>query len=327
MRRRLLFVSAFLVSSALGAQAAFAAPAATPAGAKAPISVKATVDRRSALVGDRIRLRIEVAAPKHVEVRFPKFADYRIGDLEIKDSGLRTKEAMFGKRVYSQSYVLSGYTVGKLTIPEIDVGWREPGAKDWQVRKTRAMDISIMSVLPQGGADDIRPVKGPLAYRNPYWGILALAAALCGALALAAFVYAKLKSYAPVRLPHETALEELEAIRSAYLQGGDIKDFYVGVSDCVRRYIERAFQLRAPEMTTEEFLYSLRDSSGLTMAQKEPLEGFMAACDLVKFAKYAPTREEAEAVFTTAQRFIMEASGAFVEEAREAVPPQAGEAS
>ena len=68
----------------------------------------------------------------------------------------------------------------------------------------------------------------------------------------------------------------------------------------------RVFRLKAPEMPSEEFLNSLRDSTALTMAHKELLRGFMNACDLVKFAKYKPTGEETENVYVTAKNFIDE---------------------
>ena len=125
---------------------------------------------------------------------------------------------------------------------------------------------------------------------------------------IAAIVYVRLKRYVPVKLPHETALEELEAIRAQYLQGGGVKEFYVGVSDCVRRYIEHAFKLKAPEMTTEEFLGSLKESPALSMDQKDLLKGFMNACDMVKFAKYSPSSMEADSVYVTAKDFIHESS-------------------
>jgi hypothetical protein len=291
------------------------------AAADTGVSAKASVDRRSALVGDRITLTVEVKAPKSAEVVFPDYRDYRIGDFEIKDSSLSVKGRITGGKVYRQRYIVAVYSTGKVTIPEVSVKWRAGPGRGWSVLKTKPVDITIKSVLPADGkAADIRPIKGPLTFRNPYSGIIALAAALIVILAAAIFIYRRFKGYKPVRLPHETALEELESIRAAYLQGGPITDFYVGVSDCVRRYIERAFSLRAPEMTTEEFLSSLKDSSELKAEQKELLGGFMAACDLVKFAKYSPTRDEAESVFTTASDFIMRSSGAYVEETASPLP-------
>ena len=102
------------------------------------------------------------------------------------------------------------------------------------------------------------------------------------------------------------ALEELEAIKGAFTQAGDVKDYYARISDCVRDYIERLFKVNAPEMTTEEFLESLKDSQALPPAEKDLLKQFMSACDLVKFAKYKPTVEEISSVLSSAKKFIEE---------------------
>jgi hypothetical protein len=121
------------------------------------------------------------------------------------------------------------------------------------------------------------------------------------------------KRPAPIKLPHETALEELEAVRGNFMRNSDIKEYYAGISDCVRRYIGRLFKLKAPEMTTEEFLSSLRESAALslvlTLDQKDLLKDFLNACDLVKFAKYNPAKGEMEAIFLSAKKFIEETKG------------------
>ena len=302
MRRHSFII--FILVSALAATA--------QAAAKGPIGLSASVDKKAVYIGDRIKYTVVASLPKGVEAQLPEFKDYKIGDFEIKESGAKERSSVFGRKIIRKWYYISIYATGKQTIPQIDVRYRKKGDKDWSAQKTPAIDINVRSVLPSGKQQpaDIKDIKGPLSYRNIYGGILALVVALGIFLTIAIILYKRLKRYVPVRLPHETALEELEAIRASYLQGGDVKEYYVGVSDCVRRYIERAFKLRAPEMTTEEFLGSLRESPGLSAGQKDLLKGFLNACDMVKFAKYAPTRAEAESVYDTAKRFIEETARA-----------------
>lgn len=275
------------------------------ANVKDDILLKASVDRKSIRIGDRIKLTVKAKVGRGDELALPKFDDYRIGDFEIKDSGVIARNRLLGGKVLKYWYSVSAYTVGKSTIPQIDVKFRKKGRKDWTTKKTPAIDVNVTSVLPSGKQpSDIRGIKGPLSYRNVYWGILALGSSLLLFIAAFAVFYRSIKRYGPVKLPHETALEELENVRAKYLQGGEVKEYYVGVSDCIRRYIERAFSLKAPEMTTEEFLNSLRESSALSIEQKDLLKGFLGACDLVKFAKYAPTTREAEGLYETAGVFI-----------------------
>jgi hypothetical protein len=53
----------------------------------------------------------------------------------------------------------------------------------------------------------------------------------------------------------------------------------------VRVFIERKFGLAAPRRTTEEFLRELSTGKdGGLQSRLEPLQGFLKACDLAKFA-------------------------------------------
>ncbi|MCM8761004.1 MAG: BatD family protein [Candidatus Omnitrophica bacterium] len=270
-------------------------------------ALRQSVDRHSAFIGDRIRYAIEITSGKNSEAEFPVFKDNALGDFEIKDSGASVKKRFLSRRTLNRWYSIAAYSTGKKTIPEVEIKYRPKGDKEWTTLKTKPIDITIVSVLPKGApARDIKDIKGPLSFKEINLFVVIGTSILILAACTAAIIYRKMRKRAPLRLPHETALEELEAIKAAFLQGGDVKEYFIGVSDCVRRYIERVFSVKAPEMTTEEFLNSLRVSSVLSLAHKELLRGFLNACDLVKFAKYAPTRNEAENIYLTAKSFIEE---------------------
>ena len=121
-----------------------------------------------------------------------------------------------------------------------------------------------------------------------------------------AWLKARSRGRIPEKLPHETAMEELEAIRGLLARTNDFKAYFIGISDCVRNYIERMFDLKAPEMTTEEFLNSLSDSNKLSVEHKRLLKDFLAACDMVKFARHTPLTEEIELVSSSARKFVEE---------------------
>lgn len=152
---------------------------------------------------------------------------------------------------------------------------------------------------------DIKPpMEIPTGWEWLWWtlGILALLAVLLG---LALFIFRRRKRVIaePVIPAHERARRKLEAALDLFDQP---KPFCTVVSDAVRLYLEERFGLRAPERTTDEFLADLSNSSALTQAQKESLQGFLSACDMVKFAKYEPQRTELEALYKSALRLIEE---------------------
>lgn len=273
------------------------------------ITVRAFINKNTITVGDRITYTLEAVASDKIQIQMPEFKGGAIGDLEIKDYSAKTIRHPFGKRTIRSRYIVTAYSVGKKEIPQIEIKYKPNGAKDWAVEKTRAIGITVKSVLPKEMPADIKDVKGPAHFFEMSWFLIGGIALFFIVAVLAYLSYRAIMRRKPVRLPHETALEELEAIRAQLLKDGDIKGYFVGVSDCVRRYIERVFKLRAPEMTSEEFLNSLKDSPTLSISQKDLLKGFMNACDMVKFAKYLPTSRETESVYVTA--------GSFVEETKE----------
>src|SRR5207245_506058 len=74
---------------------------------------------------------------------------------------------------------------------------------------------------------------------------------------------------APRRPPHEIAAAELERLRGRRLvEHGAFKEYYSALSDIVRRYLEDRFKLRAPEMTTEEFLLATARDGRLMPAHR-----------------------------------------------------------
>lgn len=272
-----------------------------------PLAVKASVDRQSITIGDRILYRVTVALRKGDEVRFPTFADKKLGPFEITASGVTTGRGWFGGKTATGWYEIATFTVGKTAVPQVTVSFKRSGDNEWLSQSTTPVPVTVTSVLPRGEEiGDIRDIKGPLAYFEVNWAaILGGAAAFLAATAL--FVYLRRRAMRrPVKLPHETALEELEAVKAFLARGGDIKEAFVRISDCVRFYIERSFDVKAPEMTTEEFLHSMKASSSMTMEQKDLLKGFSHECDLVKFARHLPSAAEIERVFTAARVFVEE---------------------
>jgi hypothetical protein len=89
--------------------------------------------------------------------------------------------------------------------------------------------------------------------------------------------------------PDELARERLTAALALLEQP---ERFCTAVSEITRTYLEDRFGLRAPEQTTEEFLAELPRSAVLDARHKDVLADFLTRCDLVKFARFEPTRDE-----------------------------------
>ena len=173
---------------------------------------------------------------------------------------------------------------------------------------TALTNVTSAASAATNGLRDIKlPVEIPTGWEWLWWtlGGLFVLGLLLALVALIIFLIWKNKrAQLPLPIPaHERARRKLEAALNLYDQP---KPFCVVVSDAVRLYLEERFGLRAPERTTDEFLADLGKSSALTPAQKGSLQEFLAACDMVKFAKYEPQRPELEALYNSALRLIEE---------------------
>ena len=161
--------------------------------------------------------------------------------------------------------------------------------------------------------NDIKDVKPPINLPDLWW-LLWFVLALIVIAALIYFLLRHKNSPKVVVIPQipqlpawEKAYQQLEALRKEnLLDKGLFKEFFTKVSDITRLYMENRFNIHAPHMTTEEFLYYLGVSGHLNDSQKSSLKNFLNSCDMVKFAKYAPTIKEALNNFGCAQKLIDE---------------------
>ena len=143
------------------------------------------------------------------------------------------------------------------------------------------------------------------------WKLVGICAAVfAGLAALAAVVYLVVRKIRlMVRIhrmsPIERALYELEALLKKGLPGrGFYKDFYVELTMVVRRYIERRHRVRAPNLTTQEFLAAAQDNPAFTAAAVAELRRFLESADMVKFAGVEATPEMADAATGRAKDYL-----------------------
>lgn len=115
--------------------------------------------------------------------------------------------------------------------------------------------------------------------------------------------------------PHIVALRALDKYRSdKYWAPEKQKVFYSGITDAVKEYIDRRFEIDAPEMTTGELFDALKDRTELTPELYEKMKGLFETADFVKFAKYvADDAQNAEAL-PLCVRFVTSTYQAEIEE-------------
>ncbi|MGI8965829.1 MAG: DUF4381 family protein [Limisphaerales bacterium] len=161
---------------------------------------------------------------------------------------------------------------------------------------TNSVEAKLRDIKP--------PLQIPDLWRAIGWTLAILILALIIFCAWRAWQKRKSQiSPAPIIPPHERARQKLQEALAFISQP---KNFTTIVSDTIRVYLEERFAFHAPERTTEEFLYELQSTNLLTDDQKKSLGEFLSRCDLIKFAKYDPTKSELEELHEAAMSLIAE---------------------
>jgi len=161
--------------------------------------------------------------------------------------------------------------------------------------------------------EGLRDVKAPVYFPpNTLFLTLTLLTLLAfGLFLLVRFLRAKKEEIeeipAETRTPWEIAYDQFNDLeKSSLLEEGQFKAYYSQLSGIIRQYFENQFKVRAPEMTTEEFLWSLDKSRYLTAIQNDTLKQFLSSCDIVKFAKFIPRIEEGKESLQLARKLVEE---------------------
>jgi hypothetical protein len=102
----------------------------------------------------------------------------------------------------------------------------------------------------------------------------------------------------------EVALFELDRLReSDLLARKQVKKCFILLSDIVRKYTQRRYEIPALDRTTEEIRMEIKPLR-LEPRITDSLQGLLSFCDLVKFAKYVPAAEEIEKSLSDAYDFV-----------------------
>ena len=88
-------------------------------------------------------------------------------------------------------------------------------------------------------------------------------------------------------------------------QEGKIKDYYTGITDILRVYLQERYHIGAPEMTTDEIMLALKRKD-ISEDMKKELREILVLSDLVKFAKENPLPNEHEFCFNSSIDFVNE---------------------
>ncbi len=281
--------------------------------AEGRVTIEARVDKNKIKIGDLIRYSIIIRHDSDVTVELPELGA-NLGQFEIRDYDDAAPEKRGNEILLRREYVISTFDIGEYEIPPVSIRYQLRGDTTWKELATEQIKITVESLKPSE-AGDIRDIKPPMVMERDWkqyirYGIAALIVIIIGILTY--IVVQRIRQgkglipriEKPVPPPHEVALEALtQLLQDQLLQKGEIKLFYIRISEIIRRYIEGRFFIPAIEMTTTQLIDTMTEAE-IEAEVVQMVEDFLLNCDLVKFAKYIPTESENQKVIEQAFEIV-----------------------
>jgi hypothetical protein len=275
------------------------------------LKVIVRVDRLKVSVSDTLLVEFEAVAAAETVVTFADLTsgleEFEVIDTQIVDDRLGDD----GDVVRGQRVRLEPMATGAISLPAFQFEYVLKGQTEAKIVSTEAVEIEVASLL--GDSDEegqIAEIDGVVRLRD-YTAIIWFAVFVVVVLIVAVLIIVKSRRKKEVvaqrvfRSAHAIAFGRLKELEGEGLvSAGKLKVFYERVSNILRYYIEDRFTLKAPERTTEEFLFELKSATVLADGDKDSLEKFLRHCDLVKFAKHEPDDEQVRLTVDLVRDFV-----------------------
>ncbi|MCK4999995.1 MAG: hypothetical protein KAS23_10680 [Anaerohalosphaera sp.] len=287
---------------------------------RGPLTVHLRIDKSEMSIADTFFLEFEAAIDPAYTVTMPA-VDQVLKNFGIRDwRDLGQKLDDQGNIVKTYRYRLEPLVSGDFELAPFAFEFTEnetDSAVEAKVYtlETTPVEIKVTSLLGEDLAElKIAEIEGvvDIAAKPLSWWLWAIPAGVVIVIALLVLLLRRKRNVKLIRIfrpAHEVAYARIQAlIQADLIESGRIKEFYQRISNILRHYIEDRFALRAPEQTTEEFLYALQSADSpdrsIPQADRDRLAEFMLHCDLVKFAKHQPDTERIQRTFDLVKEFI-----------------------
>ena len=279
--------------------------------------VSAAIDSTTLFIGDQADLHLRATCEVGEQVQMPKLDKQLISGIEIVDKTIVDTTVLNDGRVqYNQYLTLTSFEDSLFYIAPLpfvsgdDTVWSE------------SLMLNVVQPFEMDSTDmAITDIKG--IYNAPiwWWGILrwvllalAIAGVGIGGYYLITYLQSRMRKGEevttepePLRPAEEVALEKLDAIREQKIwQTGQVKEYHTQLTDVVREYIDRRFEVSSVEQTSDETLRAMRPLLSSQKELYEQLRKMLTLADLVKFAKWTTTPDENEQSLRSAYALVKE---------------------
>lgn len=279
------------------------------------IVVAATLDSTMIFIGDQTDLHLQATMNAGEQVSLPAYGENLMDGIEIVDRTIADTTTLSDGRMQVNQYLTITsfkdslfYIAPQPFVSGEDTMWSE--GLSLNVVQPFEVDTTL-------AITDIKDIqKAPIWW----WGIIRwiLLALLIIGLGIGIYYLVryiqKHRTSAgeevkkePLRPAEEVALEKLDEIKAEKIwQDGKVKEYHTELTDVIREYISRRYEVSSTEKTSDETLRDLKPKMKDQKDLFERLRKMLSLADLVKFAKWTTTPDENESALLTAYDFVKE---------------------
>ena len=262
-------------------------------------------------VGDLFTYSITLAKDRDYDaVVYPDSSHFG-ADLEIRSRQQFRVSDFKDSLIYRLQY----FGTEDTRIPELPV--RLVSGSDTTTIYTTPVPLFFQTVL-QAEEEEFRPLKPIFDFARAWWPYL-LALLLLGAAGWYFYRWYRNRPEKPVPkerpsfqpTPFQDPLQQLErSLRQlksfTFESEEEYKEFYINLGDAIRTYFENLYKIPALESTSREII---RDLERRMVNERliDQTRKVLREADMVKFAKFRPTPDQARHSLSIAEDFLKEA--------------------
>lgn len=283
------------------------------------IIVSAAIDSTAIYIGDQTDMHLRATLEPTEQASLPRYGETLIDGIEIVErTNVDTTVLQDGRVQLNQTLTLTAFSDSLFFIPP------QPFVSGEDTLWSDGMSLNVIQPFEIDttlAITDIKPLQ-----RAPiwWWGIIrwVLLAIGCILLGIGAWYFIKWAMHrkkggelqlaeVEKRPAEEVALEKLDKIKAEKIwQEGKVKEYHTELTDVIREYIGRRYEVKSTEKTSDETLRELKPLMGEQKELFERLRKMLSLADLVKFAKWHTTPDENESALLTAYDFVHETTAA-----------------
>lgn len=295
------------------------------------IIVSAAIDSTAIFIGDQTDIRLQAIMDAAEQVAMPVYGEMLMDGIEIVDrTVVDTAVLADGRRQLSQYLTVTSFSDSLFYIPP------QPFVSGGDTLWSQPLSLNVIQPFEMDTTLAITDVKDIRKAPIWWWGIFRWVLLALGVIALGVGIYYLVRYIRRLRKgeeetvnpellrpAEEVALEKLDLIREAKIwQEGKTKQYHTELTDVIREYIGRRYEVSSTEKTSDETLHALKPLMDGQKELFERLRKMLTLADLVKFAKWNTSPDENESALLTAYDFVRETTPTAEEAKEEGTEPK-----